>query len=81
MLGGTLTVLAAACASTSLPPMTTANPANSKAPEGTRLPRQESLQPDSASRKTAALLSAAQKKSEHADAGSSASDASIQSPK
>jgi hypothetical protein len=39
------------------------------------------LQPDSAGRKTAALLSAAQKKSEHAGTDSSASDAPTQTPK
>jgi hypothetical protein len=81
MLAGALAISAMACSSTSSPSMTAATPVSPAAAEGARLPRQEYLQPDSASRKTAALLSAAEKETEHAEAGSSAAGTSTQSPK
>ncbi|HEY3900047.1 MAG TPA: hypothetical protein VGM54_15670 [Chthoniobacter sp.] len=71
-LTAALAILSAACSITE-PPMTATSPFNPRAPEGARLPRQESLQLDSASRKTAALLSAAQKESPSEEADSAAS--------
>ncbi len=54
----------------SAPPMalTAAHPASPDAPEGARLARQTSLRADDATRKSRALLSAAQKEQEHWDA-------------
>jgi hypothetical protein len=57
----TAAILLAGCA-TAPPPLAATSPANATAPEGARISRQTSLQPDDATRKTAALLSAAQKK-------------------
>jgi len=61
------TVLLGGCA-TAPPPLTAAHPASPDAPEGARLARQTSLRPDDATRKSHALLSAAQKEQEHWDA-------------
>lgn len=67
-----LTFLAAAtllagCATTP-PPLTAAHPASPDAPEGARLTRQTSLRADDATRKSRAMLSAAQKEQEKWDA-------------
>ena len=59
--------LLASCA-TAPPPLTATSPASPEAPEGARLPRQTSLAPDEATRKTAALLAAAQKQQTEWDA-------------
>jgi hypothetical protein len=56
--------LFAGCATTP-PPLTLASPASPDAPEGARTPRQTSLSTDAMTRKTAALLSAAQKEQAH----------------
>lgn len=67
-----LTFLAAAlltgCATAPPPPLTAAHPASPDAPEGARLARQTSLRADDATRKSRAMLSAAQKEQEHWDA-------------
>jgi len=49
-------------------PLTPASPASPDAPEGARIPRRTSLGADATTRKTAALLSAAQKEQAHWDA-------------
>jgi hypothetical protein len=46
-------------------PLTPASPASPDAPEGARTPRQTSLDTDAVTRKTAALLAAAQKEQAH----------------
>jgi hypothetical protein len=60
--------LFAGCATTSPPPLTAASPASPDAPEGARLARQTSLRADDTTRKSRALLSAAQKEQEKWDA-------------
>jgi hypothetical protein len=80
LLAGALAILSPACSITE-PPMTATSPFNPRAPEGARLPRQESLQPDSATRKTAALLSTAQKESPPEEADSATSATSTPSSK
>ena len=60
-------VLFAGCATTTLPPLTSASPASPEAPEGARLARQTSLRADETTRKSRALLSAAQKEQEKWD--------------
>ncbi len=60
--------LLAGCATTSPPPLTAASPASPDAPEGARLARQTSLRSDDTTRKSRALLSAAQKEQEKWDA-------------
>ena len=66
-----LTILAAAllagCATAPPTPLTAAHPASPDAPEGARLARQTSLRADETTRKSHALLSAAQKEQEHWD--------------
>lgn len=57
-------VLLAACA-TAPPPLPSTSPASPEAPEGARSPRETSLRADDVTRKTAALLSAAQKEQAH----------------
>ena len=59
--------LLAGCA-TAPPQLTAAHPASPDAPEGARLARQTSLRADDATRKSRALLSAAQKEQEKWDA-------------
>ena len=59
--------LLAGCA-TAPPPLTASHPASPEAPEGARLARQTSLRPDETTRKSRALLSAAQKEQEYWDA-------------
>lgn len=59
--------LLAGCASAP-PPLTAAHPASPDAPEGARLIRQTSLRADDATRKSRAMLSAAQKEQEKWDA-------------
>ena len=55
------------CAIAPPPPLTAANPSSPDAPEGARLARQTSLRADETTRKSRALLSAAQKEQEHWD--------------
>ena len=59
--------LLAGCA-TIPPPLTADHPASPDAPEGARIARQTSLRADDATRKSRAMLSAAQKEQEHWDA-------------
>jgi outer membrane PBP1 activator LpoA protein len=60
--------LLAGCATVPPPPLVATHPASPEAPEGARLSRLISLNPDDATRKTRALLSAAQKEQEQWDA-------------
>jgi len=60
--------LLAGCATVPPPPLTATHPASPDAPEGARSARQTSLRADDATRKTHALLSAAQKEQEQWDA-------------
>ena len=60
--------LFAGCATAPPPPLSTASPASPQALEGARIARTTSLRPDEATRKTSALLSAAQKEQEKWDA-------------
>lgn len=59
--------LLAGCVTTP-PPLTVVSPVNPDAPEGAGLPRQTSLRADETTRKSRALLSAAQKEQEKWDA-------------
>ena len=59
--------LLAGCASAPLPPLTVNHPASADAPEGARIARTTSLRADEATRKSHALLSAAQKEQEQWD--------------
>jgi hypothetical protein len=59
--------LFAGCATVPPPLLTATNPASPDAPEGARLARQTSLRPDETTRKSRALLSAAQKEQEKWD--------------
>ena len=59
--------LLAGCATAPPPPLTATHPASPDAPEGARLARQTSLRADETTRKSHALLSAAQKEQEHWD--------------
>ena len=61
------TALLAGCA-TAPPPLTAAHPASPDAPEGARVARTTSLRADEATRKSRALLSAAQQEQEKWDA-------------
>lgn len=72
--------LLAGCA-TAPPPLTSASPASPEAPEGAHTPRQSSLRADDATRKTAALLSAAQKEQQHWDAYGPVSGSPEEEPK
>ena len=60
--------LLAGCATAPPPLLTAAHPASPDAPEGARLVRQTSLRTDDATRKSRAMLSAAQKEQEKWDA-------------
>lgn len=60
--------LLAGCATAPPPPLTAAHPASPDAPEGARFARQTSLRVDDTTRKSHALLSAAQKEQEKWDA-------------
>jgi hypothetical protein len=60
-------LLLAGCATAPPAPLTAANPASPEAPEGEHITRQSSLRPDEATRKSRALLSAAQKEQEKWD--------------
>ena len=60
--------LLAGCATAPPPPLSAASPASPDAPEGTRIARQTSLRADDTTRKSRALLSAAQKEQEKWDA-------------
>ena len=59
--------LLAGCALAPPPPLTAASPASPEAPEGARVARQTSLRADDTTRKSRALLSAAQKEQEKWD--------------
>ena len=63
------------------PPLTGAHPASPDAPEGVRLARQTSLRVDDTTRKSHALLSAAQKEQEKWDAYGPLSDTPEDAPK
>jgi hypothetical protein len=67
ILSAIFAALLAGCAATPSPPLTAAHPASPHAPEGSRLARRTSLRADEATRKTHALLSAAQREQEHWD--------------
>ena len=73
--------LLAGCAAAPPPPLTAAHPASPDAPEGARLARQTSLRSDDATRKSHALLSAAQKEQEHWDASGPVSGTPGDAPK
>ena len=60
--------LLAGCATAPPPPLTAAHPASADAPEGARISRTTSLRADDTTRKSRALLSAAQKEQEKWDA-------------
>jgi hypothetical protein len=72
--------LLGSCA-TAPPPPTSASPASPEAPEGARTPRQAALRSDDVSRKTATLLSAAQKEQQHWDAYGPVSGTPEEEPK
>ena len=63
------------------PTLTAAHPASPDAPEGTRLARQTSLRADDATRKSRAMLSAAQKEQEHWNASGPVSGTPEDAPK
>jgi len=73
--------LLAGCATAPPPPLTFASPASPEASEGMHMPRQSSLRADDATRKTAALLSAAQKDQQHWDAYGPVSGSPEEEPK
>jgi hypothetical protein len=72
--------LLAGCASAP-PSLTAAHPASPDAPEGARLARQTSLRTDDATRRSHALLSAAQKEQEQWDAYGPVSGTPADAPK
>ncbi len=59
--------LLAGCATAPPPPLSASHPASPDAPEGVRVARQTSLRADDTTRKSHALLSAAQKEQEKWD--------------
>lgn len=63
----TAAALLAGCATAPPPPLTAASPASPQGPEGARIARQTSLRPDETTRKSRAILSAAQKEQEQWD--------------
>ncbi len=73
--------LLAGCATAPPPPLRAASPASPLAPEGARLARTTSLRSDETTRKTHALLSAAQKEQEHWDDYGPVSGTSEDAPK
>ena len=73
--------LLAGCATIPPPPLTAAHPASPDAPEGARLARQTSLRADDTTRKSHAMLSAAQMEQEHWDAYCPVSGAPEDAPK
>ena len=76
-----LATLLPACAAPPAPPLTASHPASPEAPEGARVPRESSLRPDEATRKSRALLSAARKEQEHWDAVGPVSGTPEETPK
>ena len=66
---------------TAPPPLTSASPASPEVLEGMHMPRQSSLRADDATRKTAALLSAAQRDQKHWDAYGPVSGSPEEEPK
>ena len=73
-------VLLAGCAAAP-PPLTSASPASPDAAESVRTPRVSSLRADAVTRKTATLLSAAQKEQAHWDAYGPVSGSPEEEPK
>ena len=73
-------VLLAGCAA-SPPPLSSSSPATPNAPEGARTPRVSSLRADDVTRKTATLLSTAQKEQAHWDAYGPVSGSPEEEPK
>ena len=73
--------LFAGCASAPLLPLTAASPASPRASEAAYFARTTSLRPDEATRKTGALLTAAQKEQEHWDAYGPVSGTPADAPK
>jgi hypothetical protein len=71
----------AGCAGAPPPCIDASSPASPDAPEGARLSRRSSLRPDDATRKTRALLSAAQKEQEDWDAHGPVSGTPEHAPK
>jgi hypothetical protein len=67
LIGGLAAGWLAGCA-TAPSPLTAASPASPAAAEGARTPRQSSLREDALSRKTATMLSTAQKEQQRWDA-------------
>ena len=80
LLLGLLATLAG-CATEPPPGIDASSPASPAAPEGARIARQTSLRPDDATRKTRALLSAAQKEQEDWDAYGPVSGTPADAPK
>ena len=76
----TAAALLAGCA-TAPAPITAAHPASPHAPEGARLARQTSLRADDATRKSHAMLTAAQREQEHWDAHGPVSGTPEDAPK
>ncbi len=73
--------LLAGCASAPPPPLSANHPASADAPEGARIARTTSLRADDATRKSRALLSAAQKEQEQWDAYGPVSGTPADAPK
>jgi len=77
----TAAALVTGCGSGPRPQLTAASPASPHASEAARFARTTSLRPDEATRKTSALLSAAQKEQEHWDAYGPVSGTPADTPK
>ena len=73
--------LLAGCASTTSQPIPASHPASADAPEGARIARTTSLRADEATRKSHALLSAAQREQEQWDAYGPVSGTPADAPK
>ena len=73
--------LLAGCASAPPPPLPANHPASPDAPEGARIARMTSLRADDATRKSRALLSAAQREQEQWDAYGPVSGTAADAPK
>ena len=73
--------LLAGCATAPAPSLTAAHPASPDAPEGARLARQTSLRADDTTRKSRAMLSAAQTEQEYWDAHGPVSGTPEDAPK
>ena len=73
--------LLAGCATAPPPPLSANHPASADAPEGARIARMTSLRADDATRKSHALLSAAQREQEQWDAFGPVSGTPADAPK